>query len=88
MNQNVADLFIFLVFVRQKFNTVTVINTVAQILLRGKDTFMFSGILFSKLISICIKILKRGSPGRLRDHPSSGDLPIAIIQPTVLLELS
>jgi hypothetical protein len=49
---------------------------------------MFSGILFSKVISILINILKRGSPGLLRDHPSSGYLPIARIQPTVLLELS
>jgi hypothetical protein len=49
---------------------------------------VFSGILFSKVISILIKILKRGSPGLLRDHSSSEDLPIARIKPTVLLELS
>jgi hypothetical protein len=49
---------------------------------------VFSGILFSKVISILIKILRRGSPGLLRDHPSSGDLPIVRIQPAVLLELS
>jgi hypothetical protein len=49
---------------------------------------MLSGILISKVISILIKILKRGSPGLLRDHPSSGDLPIARIHPSVLLELS
>jgi hypothetical protein len=49
---------------------------------------MFCGILFPRVISILIKILKRGSPGLLRDHPSSGNLPIARIQPTVLLELS
>jgi hypothetical protein len=48
----------------------------------------FSGIFFPKVISILIRIIKRGSPGLLRDHPSSGDLPIARIQPTVLLELS
>jgi hypothetical protein len=49
---------------------------------------MFCGILFSRVIFVLIKILKRGSPGLLRDHPSSGDLPIARIQPAVLLELS
>jgi hypothetical protein len=49
---------------------------------------MFPGILFSRVISILIKILKRGSPGLPRDHPSSGDLPIARIQSAVLLELS
>jgi hypothetical protein len=50
--------------------------------------FMFSGTLFSKVISVLIKILKRGSPGLLRDHPFSGDLPKARIQPTLLLELN
>jgi hypothetical protein len=30
MNHAVAYVFIFLVFVRQKFNTVTVLNTAAQ----------------------------------------------------------
>jgi hypothetical protein len=49
---------------------------------------MFSEILFSEVIRILIKILKRGSPGLLMDHPSSGVLPIAGIQPTALLELS
>jgi hypothetical protein len=51
---------------------------------------MFCGILFSRVISILIKILKRESPGLLRDHPSSGDLPIPIVrmQPTVIIELS
>jgi hypothetical protein len=47
---------------------------------------MFSGILFPRVI--LITILKRGSPGLLRDHPSSGDLAIARIQPTAILELS
>jgi hypothetical protein len=54
----------------------------------GNSLFMFTGILFSKVISILIKIIKRGFPGLLRDHLSSGDLPITRIQPTVLLELS
>jgi hypothetical protein len=49
---------------------------------------MLYGILFSKVISMSIKILKRGSPGLLRDHLFSGDFSIARIQPTVLLELS
>jgi hypothetical protein len=49
---------------------------------------MFCEILFPRVISVLIKTLKRGSPGLLRDHPSSGDLLIARIQPTVLLELS
>jgi hypothetical protein len=48
---------------------------------------MFSRILFSKVISILIKILKRESPGLLRDYPSNGDFPIARIKPIVLLEL-
>jgi hypothetical protein len=50
--------------------------------MRGKELFMFCGISFSRVISILIKILKRGSLSLLRD------LPIARIQPTVLLELS
>jgi hypothetical protein len=49
---------------------------------------MFSGILFSEISSTLIKILTRGSPSLLRDHPSSGDLPIQRIQTTALLELS
>jgi hypothetical protein len=49
---------------------------------------MFSGILFPRVISILIKIVKRGSPDLLRNHPSSGDLPIANIQPAVHVELS
>jgi hypothetical protein len=49
---------------------------------------MLSGTLFYRLISVLIKILKRGSPGLLRDHMSSGDLPIARIQPALLMELS
>jgi hypothetical protein len=87
MNQNVADIFIFIVFVRQKLNTVTILNTAARISVRGKEESMFPGILFSTVISVLIKILKRGSPGLHRDHPSSWDLPVARIQPTVLLEL-
>jgi hypothetical protein len=84
----VADLFIFLAFRRQKFTTVTILNNVKQILLRRREIFMFSGILFSKVISSLIKTLKKGSPGLLRDHPSNGDLPIARTQPTALLVLS
>jgi hypothetical protein len=49
---------------------------------------VFSGILFFQIIFVLIRILKRGSFGLLRDHPFSGDLPIARIQPAVLLELS
>jgi hypothetical protein len=44
--------------------------------------------LFPELISVLIMILKRGSPGLITDHSSSWDLPIARIQPTVLLEFS
>jgi hypothetical protein len=62
MNQNVAGLFICLVFVTQKFNTVTILNTVAQIVVRGKEVFMYSGILFSKVISTFIKTLKGDLP--------------------------
>jgi hypothetical protein len=50
-----------------------------------KKVFIFFGILFSKVISI---LIKRGSPGLLRDHPSRGNHLIARIQSTVLLELS
>jgi hypothetical protein len=88
VNYNVADLLLFLVVVSQKFNAVTILNTVAQILLREKEVLMFSRILFYKLISVLIKILKRWSPGLLKDHPSSRDLTIARIKPTVLLEFS
>jgi hypothetical protein len=49
---------------------------------------MFSGILFFIVISIFIKILKRGSAGLLRDHPSVRNLLIAMIQPSVVLKLS
>jgi hypothetical protein len=34
------------------------LKTVAQMLLREKELFMFSGILFSKVISTLIKVLK------------------------------
>jgi hypothetical protein len=46
---------------------------------------MFSGVLFSKVILILIKILRRGSPALLRDHPPSRDLLIARIQPSAVL---
>jgi hypothetical protein len=35
IGQNVADIINFLIFVRQKFTTVTILNTITQILLRG-----------------------------------------------------
>jgi hypothetical protein len=35
-----------------------------------------------------VNILRRGSVGILKDHPSSGDLLIARIQPSVVQQLS
>jgi hypothetical protein len=71
-----------------KFNTATIINTCAQILLLGKKVFLYSEMLFSVAISVLAKILKGRPPALLRDHLPSGDLPMARIQHTVLLELN
>jgi hypothetical protein len=46
------------------------VNTAAQILVQEKEVFMLSGILFSIVISILTKILKRGSPGLLVERVS------------------
>jgi hypothetical protein len=44
--------------------------------------------IISGVISIFINILRRGSPGLLTDHASGGDLLIARIQPSEVLQLS